>query len=778
MKNLAHLVRACLKSNNVSQASNSITPICSKHYHSVTRHALIAVTITSLLMGLFGSNLAVFAASNAATDRFIIQYKNGIPATTMGTGNSGKVVASINALSAQVVSVPHSEAAGVLAAYRSRGDVVSIEPDYIASVADVPNDPYFSQQWGMTKIKAPDAWSVTRGNSSIKIAILDTGIDLTHPDLMAKIVASQNFSSSTTVDDLYGHGSHTAGIAAASIGNGIGVAGVGYNCSLMNVKVMDDSGSGYYSSIENGIIWAADNGANVISMSLGGGSDSSTLQQAVDYAWNKGVVVVAAAGNSASSSPSYPAYYTNCIAVAATDPNDALYSFSNYGDWVDVAAPGNAYSTYLNGGYATMYGTSMSTPHVAGLAGLVFSVATDTNGNGRLNDEVRSLIEANCDNIGVSGIGHGRINAYKAVSAAVPPVTTGTISGNITDAAMASPVTGASVSDGTRTATSDTTGSYTISNVPAGNYTVTATASGYSSASKTVTVTAGAAATANFSLSTIPVNHPPVINPIGNQTVNEGALLQFTVTASDPDGDPLTYSASNLPSGATFDTGTHIFSWTPAVGQAGIYSGVTFSVSDGKSTTSQSITITVNKVVIYGQVSGTVTNAANGTAIAGATVSDGTRSATTSSSGVYTLANVPAGNYTVTVNATGYVSASKAVTVISGATSTLNFTLTKAVVANTMWVDSITFTSSGSYITARVKVVNPQPVSGARVSINVYYNGRNRWAYSSTTSTTGEAVFRIYAGSRGIYTINVTQLSYSGYKWDTTKGVKSATYTR
>ena len=163
------------------------------------------------------------------------------------------------------------------------------------------------------------------------------------------------------------------------------------------------------------------------------------------------------------------------------------------------------------------------------------------------------------------------------------------------------------------------------------------------------------------------------ISPIGNKTVNEGSSLTFTVSATDSNGDVLTYSASNLPSGASFNTSTHIFSWTPAIGQAGIYSGVTFSVSDGQAITSQSITITVNK--LYGQITGTVTDAANGTAIAGATVSDGTRVAISNATGFYSISNVPAGNYTVTATASGYNSASQTVMVATGASITANFAL-------------------------------------------------------------------------------------------------------
>ena len=187
-----------------------------------------------------------------------------------------------------------------------------------------PVDAYFDKQWGMNKVQAPQAWDVTTGSGEVNIAILDTGIDLDHPDLAAKIVSSINFGDSPNADDSYGHGTHCAGIAAASTNNGVGVAGLGYDSTLMNVKVLRDNGSGYYSWVANGITWAADNGAEVISLSLGGSSASSTLENAINYAWDKGVVIVTAAGNNGNSNPFYPAYYANCIAVAGTDANDNL----------------------------------------------------------------------------------------------------------------------------------------------------------------------------------------------------------------------------------------------------------------------------------------------------------------------------------------------------------------------------------------------------------------------------------------------------------------------
>jgi len=587
----------------------------------------------------------------------------------------GKVVRSIPQIKAQVVTIPKGQEFFKSWVYRLHSKVCHVEPDYVAQVVDVPNDPYFndSYQWGMFKTQAPQAWDITHGSSGIRIAILDTGIDSSHPDLGAKVVARENFTSSDTTEPVSNsHGTHVAGIAAAISNNGIGVAGLGHSSSLMNVRVASDDGYGYYSWIAQGIIWATDNGADVINLSLGGTSPSSTLEQAVDYAWNHGVVVVAAAGNTGSTSPLYPAYYDKCLAVAATSDNDQLTSWSSRGSWVDVAAPGSAYSTKLDGQYGNMAGTSMASPHVAGLAGLVFSVASDTNGNGRRNDEVRAAIEATCDDVGID-VAYGRINAYHAVGGSSPPPT-GQISGTVTAADSGKAISRATVTAGTTSVTTNSKGNYTISNLTEKSYAITASADDYQDDSQTVTVAAGETATANFSLDPVP-NRAPALNPIGNKTVYEGDLLQFTISASDPDGDALTYSASNLPEAASFNPSTRTFTWTPGYNQAGIYRNVHFKVSDGSLTGSKDITMTVNDVPLSGQISGAVTAADSGKAISHATVTAGTTSVTTNSKGNYTISNLPEKTYAITASANDYQDDSQTVTVAAGKTSTANFGL-------------------------------------------------------------------------------------------------------
>jgi thermitase len=473
------------------------------------KKAIVALAVAILLISSFPT--IVFAAppgdpaSDFSPEQILVKFKTDVSlpeAAEIHRQLGGQVKDTILGIGVQVVTVPKGQAKEKAKAYSANARVAYAEPDFVAQALGSPDDPEFVNQWGMVKIQAPQAWDVTPGSPTINIAIVDTGVDLDHPDLANKLISNIKFSNSVTTDDVYGHGTHVAGIVAAITNNGIGVAGLGYTSTIMNVKVLDDTGIGAYSWVALGIIWAADNGAEIINLSLGGSYASSALEDAVNYAWNKGVVVVAAAGNNGDTTPSYPAYYTNCIAVAATDANDARATFSNYGDWVDVAAPGvSVYSTLKDNDYGYKSGTSQASPYVAGLAALVFTMVGDSNGNGFLNDEVRSQIQATCDDIGVSGIGSGRINAYRAVQTGT---ATGASVGIVMNSADGMPIAGATVSDGVRTSLTDASGQYIITGVPEGTYTLTASAPGYSGSSQVVSVVAEQTVTADFALPELP----------------------------------------------------------------------------------------------------------------------------------------------------------------------------------------------------------------------------------------------------------------------------------
>jgi len=294
-------------------------------------------------------------------------------------------------------------------------DLARIESDFSSYGASLQtaysvDDDYLADRWGINKIEAPQAWEITRGDKSIIVAVLDTGIDKDNQDLGDRVVAEVNFSNSPTSDDLYGHGTHMAGTVAA----------VAPGCRLMNVKVADDTGKCEPSVVATGVVWAVDHGAEIINLSLAMGG-SADLEEAVSYAWNHGALIVAAAGNKGTAKPSYPAYYESCLAVAGTNENNSLALLSSYGDWVDVAAPGfNIYSELPGNQYGYKTGTSSAAAHVSGVAALVFSIAADVNGNGAVNDEVRWAIESSCTPIAVDGVGQGLVDAYQAVAKTIP----------------------------------------------------------------------------------------------------------------------------------------------------------------------------------------------------------------------------------------------------------------------------------------------------------------------------------------------------------------------
>jgi len=348
-------------------------------------------TVLTLVLVVFSPGPASSAPSSAPVALpapevrpgvVLVKFKSGVAAAVVQKVKERELMAEVErveGLDVRVMSVPSGREIEKAEALRQDPDVLYAEPDYIMhAVVGPPNDPGYSQQWGVLpdKMNVTGAWDYTYGQG-VTVAIVDTGVQLNHPDLQANIVAGYDFANNDadpTDDHSLSHGTHVAGTVAAVANNGVGVVGVAPTAKIMPVKVLDAQGSGYDSDVIAGIRYAADNGAKVVNLSLGQTSPSAALEDAVNYAVGRGVAVVAAAGNGNTSVLFYPAAYVNAVAVGATTSTDARASFSNYGNWVDVAAPGaNIYSTMRSSNYGYLSGTLMATPHAAGLAALLLS---------------------------------------------------------------------------------------------------------------------------------------------------------------------------------------------------------------------------------------------------------------------------------------------------------------------------------------------------------------------------------------------------------------------
>jgi serine protease len=338
-------------------------------------------------------------------------------------------------------------------AFENRTDVEYVEPNYIAEAFMTPNDQYFGYQWNFQKINVPSAWDTSTG-SGVIVAVVDSGVAYENfslsnknytraPDFVSTAFApGYDFvNNDTHPNDDNGHGTHVTGTIAGSTNNTEGVAGIAYGATIMPIKVLSSNGSGTYDAVANGIRYAADHGAKVINLSLGGPS-AQTLQDAVKYAYDNGVTIVAASGNSGASSVAYPAAYDQyVIAVGATRFDNARASYSQYGSALDLVAPGGDMNVDQNGdgygdgilqqtfaapnygtfGYYFQQGTSMATPHVSGVAALVIA-----HGNATKPTDVRTAIESTALDLGTAGrdnsFGYGLVNAAAAVAWGTPPV--------------------------------------------------------------------------------------------------------------------------------------------------------------------------------------------------------------------------------------------------------------------------------------------------------------------------------------------------------------------
>lgn len=519
----------------------------------------------SILSALLLAGFSIFTAqqSQATTtpakfvqDELLVQVKPGAPLEKIHKAfadEGASVAGEIPQLNIRRIKIPAHLREKARKNFSKNPNFKFVEPNYIADPTTTPNDPSYPSQWHLPKISAPLGWDTVTGSPSVDIAIADSGVDPTHPDLASKLIPGYNFyDNNTNTSDVYGHGTKVAGAAAAIGNNGIGVSGVSWGSAIMPLRVSDTAGYGYYSMMANAIVYAADHGVRIVNLSFGGTSSSSTLQSAIDYAWSKGTIVFASAGNSNVSTLTYPAACNHAVAVAATDSADNKASFSNYGSWITVSAPGTSiYTTANGGGYASVSGTSFSAPITAGAAALILSV------NPLLSaQQVVDILKQGTDDLGTPGFdqyfGYGRVNVAKAVAVAqtaiVPsdtqpptvsissPATASTVKGSVAVNVAATDNTGVTrvdlLLDGALFA-SDTTAPFAFiwdsTTVADGNHTIEAQAfdaAGNSATSSLVSVTVqNAVDTTPPAISTI--------SPVNGSSI--AGLRRVIITASATD---------------------------------------------------------------------------------------------------------------------------------------------------------------------------------------------------------------------------------------------------
>jgi subtilisin family serine protease len=533
--------------------------------HGAALFTKLAIPAVIGMLG-FGLMTPVHAAKPVANDfargRILVMPRAGLPAQALanilgGVHGKGRKIGQSDL---HVVDLPSGASeADAVAQLQKNPHIQFAELDRKIPVNFTPNDPYLGSEWHLSKVNAQAAWDGSQG-AGVTIAILDSGVDGTHPDLIPNLVPGYNaYDNNTNTADACGHGTAVAGTAAAATNNGAGVAGVAGQAKIMPVRVAYfDTGYNecyaYYSTVANGLTWAADHGAKIANISYGGVSGSSAIISAAQYLQNKGGLVFVSAGNDGTQSSTAPT--SSMIVVSATDQNDNKYSWSTYGNFVSLSAPGDVWTTSNGGGYQEWMGTSFSSPLVAGVGALVMAANPSLT-----QASVQSILQSTAVDLGSAGkdiyYGYGRVNAAAAVQAALsskPAVDT-----TAPTASIAAPLAGSTVSgvtpvnvnaadnvgvssvqlsvNGTVVATSTTAPfsfSWDTTGVANGSATLVATAydaAGNAGASSAVTVNV-----ANASMVVVKDTTPPtvaIVNPVAGQVSGN---VSVNTNASDNNG--------------------------------------------------------------------------------------------------------------------------------------------------------------------------------------------------------------------------------------------------
>jgi thermitase len=419
--------------------------VAGKYYARVTLIEAFGGGIERILAdNIYAFQLGLALPENVVSGKVLVGFVNEVDVTSTRANDiinqhGGTVISTDSTLNYASVQVQEGGENNFIRAVIQHLEVAYAYPEHLVGVSFTPTDPDYFKQWSYPKIRAPEAWDITTGSASVVVAVVDTGVDYTHPELAGRMWTDGSghygydfVDGDSDPKDLFGHGTHVAGTISAEMGNGAGGVGVAPGVKIMAVRVLDADGSGYSSWVASGIRWAADHGADIINLSLGSWWPFTVERDAVNYAYEKGCVIVAAAGNDGWGSVGYPAAYESAIAVSATDQGDSKADFSNYGPEIEVAAPGvSIYSTMPtyhvelnNWGYSMNYdylsGTSMATPHVSGAVALLLSKYPTLT-----NSEVRNALAQRSVDLGSLGrdeyYGYGRIDVYNLLAGTTPP---------------------------------------------------------------------------------------------------------------------------------------------------------------------------------------------------------------------------------------------------------------------------------------------------------------------------------------------------------------------
>jgi len=685
-----------------------------------------------------------------------------------------------------------------------------VEPNRLRSaVVTAPNDPNYASSWWFQTVQALPAWNLlpgqyltaaTAGPNRLKVAVLDTGADCTHPDFINTggssadsalggqllFSASQSFVANTLSvpacggwQDDHGHGTHVTGIVAAATSNALGVSGLAYPVQVIEYKVLDSGGNGFDTDIAAAIMAAADAGAQVVSLSLGGAGYSQTLQTAVNYAWQRNTLVVAAAGNSSTNALFFPAGANHAIGISATDASDNLASFSNFGPSVHLAAPGvgilSTAPTYtVTTGwrnYVSLSGTSMATPFVSALAGLVAMSTPNTTAQAILQ---RLEQTANSSTVGGGwgqNFGYGIINAANAVTGSLRTAINGAVAGQIVNS-PGSPITGAqiTINGQTITTTSAALGLFRFSILPAGTYPVSVSASGFPTQVLDVTVAPGADTPLTV---TMGVTYGKFTGIVSDQSVGvPGAIVQAL-------------SGGLIVASAVTDLNGHYNLWVPASGTFDVRASAigrntqTLSslplTSGGTSTANLTL---MRMGVIAGSVrDGNLNPVANAQVLV--TSSSFSAAATTDGSGNYSLIGLPNGTqYAAVATATGFLSSTQnGITVSADVTTNVNFIMVSSTVVTPTFnppagtystAQSVTISTTTSGASIRYTTDGSQPTS----SVGTLYAG----PVSVSSSLTLKAIAYKTGMSDSLvasaaYTINTGGPGWYNASWTNRKAV-------